>query len=219
MARRVVYADEAGNFDFSNGVGASEFFILTTVTFFADRQACRDLDALRYELAWSEADFSGAFRATEELQAIRDRIFGALAPHDFRVDATVLQKRKAAPHLRVTHERFYKIAWFYHMKRVAPRICGGNDELLVIASSIGTVKKQDAFHAGVVDVMNRVLFGVPVKTAHWPAAADSGLQIADYCSWAIQRKWESGDSRSYALIKPKIRSEIDLFRGGAITYY
>jgi hypothetical protein len=31
MARRYVFADECGNFDFSTKLGASKYFILTTV--------------------------------------------------------------------------------------------------------------------------------------------------------------------------------------------
>lgn len=32
MARRNIFADESGNFDFSRKPGASKYFILTTVT-------------------------------------------------------------------------------------------------------------------------------------------------------------------------------------------
>jgi len=50
-------------------------------------------------------------------------------------------------------------------------------------------------------------------------AADPCLQIADYCAWAIQRKWERQDLRSYDLIRAKIRSEYDLWAKGTDYYY
>jgi hypothetical protein len=34
------------------------------------------------------------------------------------------------------------------------------------------------------------------------------LVVADYCTWAIQRKWERDDQRSHELIAGKIASEI-----------
>ena len=51
MARIHVFADEAGNFDFSSRSGASRYFILTTVTI-GDFGAGDALLALRRQLAW-----------------------------------------------------------------------------------------------------------------------------------------------------------------------
>lgn len=42
---------------------------------------------------------------------------------------------------------------------------------------------------------------------------------ADFCCWAIQRKWERGDERSYVLIRNKVRSEFEPFRRGQTLYY
>ena len=58
-----------------------------------------------------------------------------------------------------------------------------------------------------------------VQVHAWPAASDPCLQVADYCCWAIGRKWERGDTRSYDLIATKIQSEFDLFRRGAARHY
>ena len=54
-----------------------------------------------------------------------------------------------------------------------------------------------------------------------PSHADPCLQVADYCAWAIQRRWESGkqDIRSYDLIKDRITYEYDLFEKGTDHYY
>ena len=49
--------------------------------------------------------------------------------------------------------------------------------------------------------------------------SNKNAQIADYCCWAIYRKWEKGDLRSHDLIKNKIRSEFDMFAKGNIKYY
>lgn len=113
MARRVarhsVFADEAGNLDFKRGRGASRYFIFTTVTM-ADCSVGDALAALRRDLAWEQVDHPGPFHATEDRQAVRDRVFDVLASHNFRIDATIFDKSKTQPH-RQTIEAFYKLAW------------------------------------------------------------------------------------------------------------
>jgi hypothetical protein len=45
------------------------------------------------------------------------------------------------------------------------------------------------------------------------------LQVADYATWAIQRKWERNDPRSYDQVKHLLGSEFDAFEPGQPTYY
>ena len=43
---------------------------------------------------------------------------------------------------------------------------------------------------------------VVFHTAFAPTMSDPCLQVADYLAWAVQRKYELGDERSYDLVKP-----------------
>jgi hypothetical protein len=47
----------------------------------------------------------------------------------------------------------------------------------------------------------------------------AGLQVADYCNWAIYRKWSKGDLRSYERIKLAVRSESEIFKTGRTYGY
>jgi hypothetical protein len=58
-----------------------------------------------------------------------------------------------------------------------------------------------------------------LQTTFCPAAADPCVQIADYCAWAIQRKWERADERSYRLIAGKIDHEYDLWARGTVHQF
>ena len=159
------------------------------------------------------------FHATSDSQYVRNEVFDVLQGGSFQIDATILDKPKALPRLTKSEWRFYKYAWFYHMKHVAPRVANKTDELLVVAATLGTKKQQSAVKAAIEDVMYQVSPTAGVHCALWSAASDASLQIADYCCWAIQRRWERKDTRSYNLIRDKIRSEYDLFRGGNKTFY
>lgn len=216
MGRVYLFSDEAGNFDFSNGHGASKFFILGTVTM-ADTSVGIDLIELRRELAWKGVGLESSFHATEDKQVVRDKVFDLLDGADFRADFTIFEKRKTRPH-RQAEEPFYKLAWYMHMKHVGPLVVGARDELLVVAATIGTKKRRQAIRDGIGDVISQVT-SRPWIVAFWSADSDPCLQIADYCTWAVQRKWESGDTRAYDLIAPKIRTEFDMFQWGQDYYY
>ena len=212
--RKYVFADEAGNFDFSTKNGASQFFILTTVT--ADSpDVGDDLLTLRRDPAWDGIALESSFHATEDAQAVRDQVFGVLVDHDFRIDTTILEKRKTIQRLAEDNERFYKTAWFLHFKHVAPRISATSTELLVIAAQIGTKKRRKSIRLAIEDVVDQSTM-CKWEVAFWPAESDPCLQVADCCCWAIQRKYERSDTRSYDLIKDKTKTEFQPF--GKDTY-
>lgn len=213
-----IYGDESGNFDFSRSPDATRYFILTTVVV-GNHDIEADLSELRRRITWDGFNAANGFHATVDKQRVRDQVFAVLRDHDVRIDATVLEKCKAQPQVRESEERFYQYAWYYHMKNLTPRIAAAKDEMLVIGASIGTKKRRAAFDSALTDVMNQVSGKRSVRTAMWTAASDPCLQIADYCSWAIRRKWERSDYRSYQLISNKIRSEYDLFKSGTDIYY
>ena len=215
--RKHIYADESGNFDFSTKPSASRYFILTTVVI-DNHDIADELAKLRRDLTWEGFNLEAGFHAAEDKQSVRDAVFDVLQSYSFRVDATILDKRKTQPKLKPTDMQFYKHAWFYHMKYVAPMIATRRHQLLVIAATIATHRKSTAAREAVKDVMAQVS-PTSARVALWRAASDPCLQVADYCCWAIQRKWERGDDRSYQLIESKIQSEFDIFKSGTVCYY
>ena len=136
----------------------------------------------------------------------------------FRIDATILEKSKAQQHLQ-DERALYKMAWYLHFKHVAPAVATSDDRLFVVASSLGTKKKRGSFHTAVDDVVRQVSPCSSHRVAFWPAESDPCLQVVDYCVWAIQRKWERDDDRSYDLIAEKIQSEFDVWSIGTTHYY
>lgn len=216
MTRAYFFADEAGNFDFKRGRGASKYFIVGTVLMTDPKLGVELLD-LRRELAWQGVGLESSFHATEDAQVVRDEVFRLIATADFRADFTIIEKCKTQPH-RQNMEGLYKLAWYMHMKWVGPQTIKKTHEVLVVAASIGTKKRRRAIRLGLQDVMSQVTYQ-PWEVAFWPAESDPCLQVADYCTWAVQRKWEIGDERSYKLIEDKIVTEYDIFKWGRTEYY
>lgn len=90
--------------------------------------------------------------------------------------------------------------------------------MLVTAATLGTKKERISFLDAIEDVMRQTVPGRYV-THFCPAATDPCVQVADYCAWAIQRKWELNDPRSYELIQDRITYEYDLWAHGDEHYY
>jgi hypothetical protein len=218
MTRRFIFADEAGDFTFAKGNNISRYFIVCTVTM-DSCDAAHDLLELRREMAWQKITIGDFFHATTDAQKIRDAVFESIKKRDFRVQATIMEKAKAQPHIRATKHRFYQFGWLYHFRHSLAKYVADDDEILITAASIGTKKGQAVFTNAVNDVVQQHLPRDQWATCFCPASHDPCLQVADYCTWAIQRKWERNDSRSYDLIKDRITYEYDLWRRGTTYHY
>jgi hypothetical protein len=220
MSRLFVFADEAGCFNFSRREGASRYFIVCTISCDACEQLGSSLLALRRRLAWEGAPIGEYFHASEDKQMVRDAVFEELKKHEFSVQATIMEKSKAYPRVRQTNHRFYQYGWFYHFKHVAPEIAKNRTELLITTASVKTKGSRADFHAAVNDVVQQFLSGQRAyRTNFCPSMADPCLQAADYCTWAIQKKWERADIRSYDLIKHRITREEDIWARGTVHQY
>ena len=219
MSRLFIFADEAGCFNFSRGHGASRYYIVCTISCSDCAQLGTDLLNLRRQLVWEKAPVGEYFHASEDKQVIRDRVFAVLQKHDFFIQATIMEKSKAFPRIRPTNHRFYQYGWFHHFKYAAPKIVSGVTEMQIITASVGTHKGQAHFTAAVNDVVQQIIRNRKWTTNFCRSIADPCLQAADYCTWAIQKKWESNNVLSYDLIKNKIIHEVDMWAHGNVHHY
>lgn len=213
-----LFADEAGCFTFARGPNISRYFILCTVTMGSVDIAVA-LQTLRRKLIWDGAELGDYFHATEDKQAVRDAVFDCILQYNFQVQATICEKCKAQPQVRESKQRFYKYSWFYHFKHGIGRHIPDDTKLLVTAASLGTKKEKLTFTGALDDVMRQTVKHGRFAVDFRPSIADANLQVADYCAWAIQRKWERGDTKSYDLIQNRITYEYDLWERGSTSYY
>lgn len=223
MQNAYIFSDEAGCFTFKRRKegrkdGPSDYFIITTVTA-ATWRIGDDLLHIRRDLCLNGQPERDKLHATSDLQEVRNEVFAILAKQDFRIDATILKKSKAQPQTRLTDDRFYKTAWFYHFRHVGPKIAKHVDKMLITAAALGTKKTRAAFKEAVNETVQQTLPRNRWEVSFHESCKDPLLWVADYCSWAIQKRWEQGDERSYALIKDKIKTEFDLFEPGLKEYY
>jgi hypothetical protein len=198
-----MFADEAGNFDFSPS--GTAHFTVCAVTM-RSLEVGHQLLALRHELALEDHDIR-SFHATEEKQAIRDRVFPLIQVAPLEIDAVVLEKRKAYPRVVARGPAyFYQLAWHLLFKHIAPLRARREDDLLVVAGSVGTQEKKQRFKRALTSVVGQHSICRAHAACFWDAATHPCLQVADYCTWAIHRWAERADPRSYAIIEHQVRT-------------
>ncbi len=157
--------------------------------------------------------------ATSDAQIIRDEVFDLLKRCTFQADFTILEKSKAQPQTRDSDATFYRYAWYYHFKHVGPKRCAKSDKTLITAASLGTKKTKASFKSAVNNAVQQSLPRNKWEVAFPQSSEEPLLWVADYAAWAVQRKWERGDDRSYLLIKDKIATEYELWKNGTTAYY
>jgi hypothetical protein len=89
----------------------------------------------------------------------------------------------------------------------------------VTAASIGTKKERMTYTNALKDVVSQSAEKTPWAVDFRPSMACPMLQAADYCAWAVQRKWERNDTRSLDLIADRFDYEYDLWEKGTKHHY
>ncbi|UGA42439.1 DUF3800 domain-containing protein [Bradyrhizobium quebecense] len=215
---KFLFADEAGCFTFKRVQGASKYFMLCTICT-DDCTLSHELLHIRRELIVGGDVDRDKLHATADAQSTRDAVFAVLAKHPLRIDATLLEKSKAQPQTRTSDAIFYQYAWFYHFKHVGPKVIVPNQKLLITAAALGQKKTKASFKLALNNTIQQTTPRNSWEVSFMDSAKDPMLWAADYCAWAIQRKWESGDDRSHKLISAKISSEFDLWAHGTRHFY
>jgi Protein of unknown function (DUF3800) len=214
-----IFLDEAGNFDFS--IKGTPYFILCSLTKERAFSAYQELSELKYDLIESGSEIE-YFHATEDRQEVRNRVFGVISKHlqGCTIDATVVEKRKAESSL---HEmtQFYPKMLGHHLKCILEQVdWAGVTEVIVVTDRIPVNNKRQAVEKAVKQTLAEMLpQGAIYRVLHHDSKSNFDLQIADYCTWALHRKWSSQDIRSYQLIRAAVRSEFDIYRAEGRHYY
>jgi hypothetical protein len=226
-----IFLDESGNLDFSEN--GTRYFSMTALCTFDPAEGRDALMHLHYSLIDAGHRLE-CFHATQDKQAIRDKVFESLAvmPDKFHIHTIIAEKSKAHPSFYnkwilkkgqkvavKNASRFYDLICRTLLKFIfaSPRYRGAK-RIAVVLSSIFTNAESQAIE-GTLKSYLREHTKLPFTIFFKSNKADINCQIADYCGWAVFIKWERQELRSYNLIANRLHSEFEIFRLGNIHHY
>lgn len=214
-----IFLDEGGNLDFSPT--GTKYFTLTTLSKERPFESYEHLNELKYNLIELGVEIE-YFRASGDRQAVRNSVFDIINTNlnSMRLDSLIVEKRKTGPALQ-HEERFYPEMLGYLLPYV---VNGYNlslfEKVIVFTDNIPLQKKRKAIEKSIKKVLaHKLPVGVTYYIFHHASKSNYDLQLVDYCNWAIYRKWENGDLRSYSVIQRALVSEFDIFQAGTKLYY
>lgn len=213
-----VFLDESGNFDFSRN--GTRYLVFGAVSCRRPLELCGSLNRLKFDLA-EEDHYLEYFHASDDRQTVRDRVFEQIANsiHTLRADSLIVEKAKTPPSLRPI-KSFYPRMVGRLLRHVLEEEAQCDGKVIVYTDAIPVKKKRRAVEKATKTTLANVLpQQIPYVVLHHDSKSNPYLQVADYVNWAIYRKWDRGDSRSYALIERAICGEEDIFADKGVHYY
>lgn len=199
-----IHFDESG--DCTPSRTGSRYFVLTAAWTLDPKPLADALTALRFTLLRAGLDIE-AFHASPDSLDTRDRVLREMAAHRrWGFSAVLLDKHDLVRPLDTS--RVYTVFATLLMKRAFSwGVSGGIRRVQVFADTLpfATHAKRD----GVMHAVRRACARhAPRGTvAHGFAhrrESNAWIQVADYCNWSVQRKWEQGDSRAYDGLRQRL---------------
>lgn len=219
-----LFIDESGNFDFSQG--GTKYFILTALSTTDPCSIGSPLLRLRYELLPSYSggkalEENGYFHASEDKQSVRDVVFSTIMNKgkDMRIDSVIAQKNKANPAFYKQQLELYQKMGEVLLKYVLKRATWGNYKHIVLVFSSLFDRKKRGILKQTFKSLIKSMSSKPYSLYFHDSKFDLCSQAVDYFGWAIYRKWESLDDRSYVLANKLVKSEFSIFSRGGTVYY
>lgn len=214
--------------------GCSNFFILGLVDVADPQTIGHDLDQLRANLLADpyfkkvpsmqpgQKKTALAFHAKDDVAEVRREVFTVLRHHQFRFFAVVRDKRKvlAYVHQRNDADPTYRYhlneLYDYLVRRLFKNLLHKDDEYHITFAKRGGSDRTAALKGALEQAQQRF-------RQQWNVTTDSvinvtastpdkspGLQVADYCLWALQRLYEKGEDRYLELLWPSFRLVHDI---------
>lgn len=198
--RWYLFLDEGGDLNFKGN--GSRFFTVSSLATRRPFELADVLADLRFDVI-EEGLGIEYFHASEDRQAVRDRVFEAVVSHLDSVRLhTVVVEKSTVPLDQRDEAHFYSEKMGRLLEDVVRELLlEGATEFIVITDRLPVKSKRGAIEKAVKQTLARLLpHDSSYRLLHHASMSAPLLQAADYCNWAVFRKVERADERSYSLI-------------------
>lgn len=214
-----IHLDESGDLNFKPH--GTKYYIFAAAWTYDPEPLAQDLTRLRFACTKDGHDLE-SFHATMDKQVNRDAVVSVLTKHmSWKFAAIVVEKAKVHPSMcRV--ERFYPKYAIGVLRFILDwKLVIETSKVLVYTDRLPIKKNKSAVEKTIKMACRASL---PTSTSfhiyHHPSESNCWLQVADYCAWALQRKWERGDVRTYSALQGRLdTTELSPMRFRTHYYY
>lgn len=202
-----VFLDEGGNLDFSSH--GTRHFILTSVAKERSLKLHKPLAAFKYALLEKGINLE-YFHASEDNKIVRDRVFNIIRSDlkNLRIDSIIVDKQTVETAIR-QGSRFYPRVLGSHLRHLLQYFdLAKFSRVIVITDQIPLAHRRQAVEKSIKLVLKDLLpSNIQYGVFHHDSKSNFDLQVVDYCSWAVYRKWERNEHFYYHLLQKAIKSE------------
>lgn len=207
-----IFLDESGDlgFDFSKDK-TSKFFIITFIFVKHKRILEKIVKQIFRKLTGKERKYTkGILHCYKTKPSVRKAVLSKLSSTDVSIIAIVLNKNKVYTKLKNEKHVLYNYVTNILLDRVFTKNLVPTSEIIhLIASKRETNKFLNENFRNYIRDSNRQK--IDIKAEIRTPIEEKSLQIADFASWAIFRKYELNDMEYYNIIKNVISEENFLF--------
>jgi len=209
-----IFVDESGNRDFT--AKGSKYFMFNFLIKKRPFNLHSPISNYRYTLLEKNLDpLKGndrrlnieSFHACKDNKYIREEIFNIISTFDekfVKAYSYILEKPKVNPDMRNQKDEFYIDNLTYAIKNLLD-ILEIDKNFIIITDRLPINKdekqKIKALKEGVAQYLDSKDLTIRYDIFHHCSASSVNLQIVDYISWAIFRKYEHGEDTSYKKIE------------------
>jgi hypothetical protein len=227
-----IFVDESGNMDFTPK--GSKYFMFNFLIKKRPFNLHAPISNYRYTLLEKNLDpLKGndrrlnieSFHACKDNKYIKEEIFNIISTFDeniVKAYSYILEKPKVNPITREKDYKFYIDNLTFAIKKLLDIL--QIDKSFIIITDNLPIKKNEkhqvkALKEGVAQYIEDNNLNIRYDIFHHCSASSVNLQIVDYISWAIYRKYEHGQDEFYEKIKKYLIKVDDMTKERETNHY
>ena len=204
-----VFLDESGNLDFSNR--GTRYFALTAVALRRPFTMYEALDSYKHDCIEYGLP-TEYFHCANDNRYIRGKVFDIISDHldAMRISSLIVDKLQVESRLR-RPDIFYSEMVARILEPTMLDELGSGGKAIVITDSIPFKHRRRIAEQNIRTALEQALpESAKWEIMHHQSRSHYGLQIADYCCWAMHQRWEKDRPEWFDRIRASVHSEISI---------
>lgn len=208
-----IYLDESGDLGFNPKKKNSKYFVVTVLSALDKKPIEKVVKKVHSGLKKKARRLSGGIlHAYKEKPVTRNRLLKLLNEKECLIMTIYLNKSKVYTKLREEKHVLYNYVTNILLDRImTKKLVTSKSEIHLVAAKRETNKFLNENFKDYLQKQIHGRHGLKIKIEIKTPGEEKALQVVDFASWAIFRKYERGDDSYYNLIKGKIFEESPLF--------